>query len=303
MALGFGRKKATPEAQTGAPDVNSAPAVAPGRSSDADSDSGEFDLDAFAAQLETSQNTTTSGAAPAAGGSAFDFPDLETTRPESTKSFDLDTMFADDAPQAAPQRATPLSAAPEPTVESLIEPESLDLDAMFEAESRQALAAGKIPPPAPFVPPSVALNAPEPTTPFYEEQIPAAKAKKKLPMVPIVGALAVLGLVGGAASYMMSEGTPEEVVAPAAASRPNRPVAAEPATSLPKPAAPAKPGAVSPGIAPASSQLAQMKALWKRGAAAKQRGDFAGARRYWQQGLKIQPNNIGFQESIAKLPK
>ena len=303
MALGFGRKKAAPETQTDAPAENSAPAATAGTTSGADGDLGNFDLDAFAAQLDAPQNSvaTASGAAPASG-SAFDFPDLEAPKPAQTNAFDLDSMFADDAPNAA---KTPY-AATESTVESVTEPESLDLDAMFESESKAAVASGQISAPAPYVPPSMAMNAPEPTTPFYEEQIPTEKPKKKLPLVPIVGALAVLGLAGGAATFLMGGGESEdEIAAPALAPRAKPPASAQTETMsvTPQAAAPAKPGIVNPGIAPASAQLAQMKALWKQGADAKHKGDFAGARRYWQQGLKIQPTNKGFQESIAKLPK
>lgn len=46
---------------------------------------------------------------------------------------------------------------------------------------------------------------------------------------------------------------------------------------------------------------AQLTALWKQGAQAKQRGDAAGARRAWQQMLKLRPGHPGIQEAIDKL--
>lgn len=46
---------------------------------------------------------------------------------------------------------------------------------------------------------------------------------------------------------------------------------------------------------------ARMRTLWKQGALAKQKGDFARARQIWQSGLELDPNNRGFKESLDKL--
>jgi hypothetical protein len=46
----------------------------------------------------------------------------------------------------------------------------------------------------------------------------------------------------------------------------------------------------------------RLKALWKKGATAKAKKDYAGARAAWQQALKLRPGHPGFAESIAKLP-
>jgi hypothetical protein len=46
---------------------------------------------------------------------------------------------------------------------------------------------------------------------------------------------------------------------------------------------------------------AQLKALWKKGADAKHRGDLAGARSAWQQMLRLHPGHAGVQEAIDKL--
>jgi hypothetical protein len=54
-------------------------------------------------------------------------------------------------------------------------------------------------------------------------------------------------------------------------------------------------------LTPAVAQ--QLKALWNQGAAAKHRGDYAGARRAWQQILRLRPGHPGIQEAINKLPR
>ncbi|WP_106381356.1 hypothetical protein [Abditibacterium utsteinense] len=46
----------------------------------------------------------------------------------------------------------------------------------------------------------------------------------------------------------------------------------------------------------------QLKELWNLGASAKHRGDYVAARRAWERGLEIEPDNVGFKESIDKLP-
>lgn len=54
-------------------------------------------------------------------------------------------------------------------------------------------------------------------------------------------------------------------------------------------------------VAPAVK--ARLKVLWKQGADAKHRKDYAGARRAWNQALKLAPGYPGFADSIAKLPR
>ena len=64
-------------------------------------------------------------------------------------------------------------------------------------------------------------------------------------------------------------------------------------------------GAAVPVVRPAgpvpAALMAQLKALWRDGAAAKQRGDKAGAKRAWQKMLKLRPGHPGVQEAIEKL--
>jgi len=285
MALGFGRKKPADDISASS-DTAAAPVAAHAPSSPQNSEVDAFDLDAFAASP-----------APVAAAS-------------QSSGDSLDSAF--DFPQTEAFQVTPADTS---------EADTLDFDKLYEIEQANAAhIANQNSAPAPLVPPSARLQ--EPAVPFYEPQVPVTTEvapKKKSPLLPLLGALAILGL-GGAASYLLSQRAPEtEEVAPAPASRlPRRaapPVQSAPPVSAPPVLAPRAaavvksppliaPGtAVSPGIAPASDKRSQLRAIWKRGAAAKKRGDFAGARRFWNQGLKIQPDNIGFQESIAKLPK
>ena len=87
----------------------------------------------------------------------------------------------------------------------------------------------------------------------------------------------------------------------------------------PKPGVPGAPGAMTSGgpapgapgmMAPKPSGVTtetpamkkKLKVLWDKGRTAKSKGDYAGARRYWQDALKISPQHPGFKDSIDKLP-
>ena len=305
MALGFGRKKAVGDAsatplETSAPDVQAAP-VAPHAPSSPPNDTADvFDLDAFALPTNDADSGVAASTATidATSGSAFDFPETEAPGAQLTGT------------------TTPANSENAP----------LDFDALYEVEQANAarnaaqnVAATSAP--APFVPPTATIQ--EPAVPFYEPQekvepiihVAPSKPKRKLPLLPILGALAILGL-GGSAAYLMGQGEPESeetpiAVPPRRETRPEPPAAPAAATQVvrvkPVPVAvdplPGTANAVRPGIAPAPDKRTQLKALWRRGADAKHRRDYDGARRYWNQGLKIQPNNTGFKESIAKLPR
>ena len=65
--------------------------------------------------------------------------------------------------------------------------------------------------------------------------------------------------------------------------------------------APAALGAPS-SMAPSPAMMAQLKALWKKGAAAKQAKNYAGARAAWTQMQRLRPNNADVQSAIDKLP-
>lgn len=54
---------------------------------------------------------------------------------------------------------------------------------------------------------------------------------------------------------------------------------------------------------PSAELYAQLQTLWKQGAAAKWRGDYAAARRVWSEILRLRPGHPGIQEAIDKLPQ
>jgi hypothetical protein len=56
-------------------------------------------------------------------------------------------------------------------------------------------------------------------------------------------------------------------------------------------------------VAPSPDVMAQLKALWKQGAEAKKRGNIVGARKAWQEMLRVRPGHPGVQDAIDKLPK
>ena len=62
-------------------------------------------------------------------------------------------------------------------------------------------------------------------------------------------------------------------------------------------------GVVSPATPAQPVTQAQLKQLWKRGANAKRRKDYAGARRAWQEILRLDPGHDGIQSALDKLPK
>lgn len=267
MALGFGRKKAPDDAMP--PDA--APLVSGSATEKNTVAEDAFDLDAFATQLEAGgapQTSLDADFAPPATGSAFDFPE--------------------------PNHA--------PVIESAGESQTLDFNETFAAEQREAIASGKVAPP----PPRVEIEVP-PETGLYAPQVAVETPKKKLPLAPIIGAVLALGVAGAAASFLTRDNSEEEFAAAPPAPAPPRqaPRQAPPApiapsnanVALSKPAPNAAPRPLSPQM------KTRLKALWKQGAAAKHRGDYAAARRIWRQGLQVQPNNRGFIESIAKLPK
>lgn len=136
------------------------------------------------------------------------------------------------------------------------------------------------------VPPEPLSPAPRVEAPEIEippAPAPAKKNKVPLLLLPLlaIGALAYLATARRASTSQPITG------------------AALSTSATPRGATPR--GATLRG-ATASANKAKLKALWNKGAALKRRGDFAGARRVWQQGLKIEPGNRGFQQSIARLP-
>ncbi len=315
MALGFNRKKAAesvPDATPQAPITSSAvtpsalPAPAPG------SPLADFDLDDFSALAGTSSppinaspNTSSNAFSDVASNtSVFEFPET-----------------APDVPLDVPSQVSPTIVSNVSDMSGTGATEAMDFDQLYEIEQRNAaaaIAADTAVLPAPFVPPSASIG--EPAVPFYAPQIPieaeAEKLKKKLPLVPILGILAALALAGGAATYFAGQDSsgddetapvlPTKIasrVAPPAPDVPPAPPTSAAVTTKVAPSIAAGANPVNAGIEPAPAQTLLLKALWKRGADAKHRRDYAGARRFWGQGLKIDPNNVGFRQSLAKLPR
>lgn len=280
MALGFGRKKAAPDAQIDPENAetpqNVAPPASPEQSVD---DLAAFDLDALADSVESNDDATHHSPldadliapsvqsdapeiVPSTQGSAFDFP----------------------------------AASHAPIVESVSESQTLDFNETFAAEQREAIASGKVAPP-----PLGEIEAP-PETGLYPSQIAVEQPKKKLPLAPIIGAVLALGIAGAAASFLTRDNAEEETPAAPAPPRkaPPAPPQAPPNVNVASPQ-PALPNAAPRPLSP--EMKTRLKALWQQGADAKHRGDNDAARRIWQQGLQVQPGNRGFIESIAKLPK
>ena len=143
--------------------------------------------------------------------------------------------------------------------------------------------------------------------------VPATR--KSLPLPMILGALGLL-LALGAVSYLVTQGGSTPDPEPVIATNPPRRAGAG-GTDLVNlgtvvDGVPIAPGANS-GIAPAlvgpkptvplTPELKrQLKVLWNRGAAAKQRGDIAGARAAWMEMLRRRPNHPLVQSAIDKLP-
>lgn len=279
MAL-FGRKNAAsdteeevaaPASQTAADDTD----LIPEEESDT---TGKLDLDAFADEF----GAGASGTMPSRNNSL----DAELEALNNPK--EQDDLLAD---------FSDVSGA-----EATDGPEPLDFNEMYEVEKKQAIATGKAP--APFVPASMAeAGIPEPETPFYDPQVALPvqpEPKKKLPLVPIIGLVAVLALGGGAALFFKGSSDSPNDNPITVASHPSNlgaltPVSPGTSTTLPK-------TRMIPTV-PLTPQLQQqLKALWKQGAAAKRRGDYAGARAAWEKALKLRPNHPGFADSIAQLP-
>ncbi len=155
-------------------------------------------------------------------------------------------------------------------------------------------------PPA-SVPPRVARN-PSPATPATTPAAPVAGLRSASP-----------GIAPAVAPAKPATGAPSPGTSNVAVSVGQNPVApvrpttapVRPSTSPVRPAtAPAStvrgPSATA-GLDPALAS--KLKALWQVGKEAKARKDFAGARKAWQEALRLRPEHPGFQDSINKLPR
>lgn len=336
MAL-FGKKKhaATPAPET-VESLEEDTLPEPG----AQADTGEaFDFDAVARDLGASDGPSpfdellANSAQSQAENSAFDSPD---GAPFEDK--------ADETPTFATSEFETPAARPD------VPDENLEFDTIFD--DGDAVQTPELPFAAPagidiepVVPPAESLaEAQLHTPPMLTSDIVAGvngagAPKKALPLVPLLGAGAVLLALAGAGWWTFGRPAPEPEEAPVVVSRKPKPVTASnpplraPANPAPDAATsnametdlktpvlvPAMGNAASPGVPPAKgaapppkiapravivppARKAQLKALWKKGADAKHRGDNAGARKAWQQALKLQPGHPGFQDAIDKLP-
>lgn len=221
---------------------------------------------------------------------------------EADDGLDFDSVFDEGATAVAPQSASQ-------TVENPFGADLNDASDFGAAPASGPIAIEPVSdaPPLTYTAPLLTSDA------VATAGVPAARRSFPLPLLlGAIGLLVALGAVG----YLVTKGnsTPDETPI----------VATNPPLRAPKPrgaganavnlgaavdGVPIAPGAA--GIAPAlrgpqtmvaPAIMAQLKSLWKQGAAAKKRGDFAGARAAWKKMLQLQPNHPGVQSAIDKLP-
>lgn len=204
-------------------------------------------------------------------------------------------------PNAASQPPVSVEAKSEPALVSQPQPPVLTVPVMTETSVTPALETEI--PSTPEAPPVIAS---EPVA------IANGGAAKKSPLLFAgVGALLVVLAVG---AFMMNRPQPEESLqlptAPSMSLPPREADVSKPsAPKTPKaqkatPAKVATPVKKAPApMKPLTPQLkAELKMLWNKGRVAKAAKDYAGAKNYWQQALKLRPGHPGFQDSIDKLP-
>lgn len=203
------------------------------------------------------------------GASAFDDLLSQPVNPEpSGAGFDLSDFNSSGA------SSRPRSLSLEEELAALNNPD--DVVETFPAAPEPTATATSV------VTPSVPVAQGTSETPFDTKP-----ARKKSPVLLGVGALAVLAALGAGSFFMVSN-----FMSPA------EDETAAPTTQIDT----STPSATDSNAALTPQVKAQLKQLWEQGKAAKQKGDFTAARRYWQQALELRPGHPGFQESIDKLP-
>ena len=307
MAL-FGKKKkpeqAAPPAQT-----QDEISVAGDDADDFDAnDNGAqaIDFDAIADELDDDNGT--SAFAATAATPFDDAPDSTTTfaptaNLESDDELDFNTVFEDNSSATAPA-----------TTADADNPFDADLD---EASLRDLSVSGPIAIEPIAVEPT--RNAPlTHTAPLLTSDAVATagvpSSRRSFPLPMLLGAIGLL-IALGAVGYLVTRGKSGPETAPIVATNPPLRASQSGATLVNLAASvdgvPIAPGAV--GAAPALSGpkptvlltpalLKQLKALWNQGAAAKKRGDIAGARAAWTKMLQLRPNHPLVQSAIDKLP-
>jgi hypothetical protein len=291
MALSFGRGKkndsddATPAGQGG---------VAQGATKGA----GDEVLDEswFETAFNEEANAQTPASAPAAPA---DSTPAYTPPPGNDEELNFDAFADVEQTSSAPAPNVPAPSAPAPSA-----PETVSFD-MADLEAPPAASA----PTAAFNP---ADSTPFDTTPDAAPETPVKpKGGGLKKLLPLLGLLLVVA--GGAFFWISQQDTGEDetgdVVLPAAttpapATAPTTPAATQ--ASAPRPAA-TKAGARPVGAqTPANGQpdpkvMAQLKSLWKEGAAAKKAGNKAQARQKWQQAVKLARSKPAFSQSATQI--
>lgn len=265
-----------------------------------------FDNDAFAAP---NQSAATDDFAPTAGfesGSAgLDADD----------GLDFDSVFDDGSPSAgSPTAGAPsagASAALPETDENPFGAEPMDAATFSDAPTSGSIAIEPTSdtPPLTHTAPLLTSDA------VATAGVPATRKSFPLPLLlGAIGLLIALGTVG----YLVTQGNSESEE-PVVAVNPGlrAPKTGAAAIELANqravvdgvPIAPGAVGLTAPGLVgpkptvPLTPALQkQLKALWKQGAAAKKKGDIAGARAAWTEMLRRRPNHPFVQSAIDQLP-
>lgn len=140
---------------------------------------------------------------------------------------------------------------------------------------------------------------------------PKPVAAKSVPATKVVPPRTPVKRVPPGKAGIVAKAATAPVIAP---KTPGQAPAVVPVKGVPTPVAPPQGMAGQPGkgstriptvqvIRPVTATHAKLKAFWKQGAAAKHRGDYAGARRAWVQILRLDPGHPGIQEALNKLPR
>ena len=228
---------------------------------------------------------------------------------ESDDELDFDSVFDDGAHNRNPPR--PKHVADAATAPVAIADDNPFGAGLGEADvSNEPLAGGIAIEPVSDTPP-LTYTAPLLTSDAVATAgVPATR--KSFPLPLFLGALGLL-LALGAVGYLVTQNndsTPDAAPVIATSPTPRAPGSGSSGANLVSlsgvvDGVPIAPGAVGRG-APAlrgpqtavpPAIMAQLKVLWNKGAAAKKRDDFAGARAAWTEMLRIRPNHPGVQEA------
>ena len=341
MALFGKKKKAEPVASPAVPAVEEQDEilVAGGDADELDFDENDggqsIDFDAIADELDNDNgesmigtplvdDTATAATAPDDFGSTADFG-AGATALDADEDLDFDSVFDDGSPDAIAPDAIAPDAIPQ------AEENPFGAAPVAEAPASGGIAIEPVSdaPPLTYTPPLLTADA------VATAGVPATR--KSFPLPLLLGALGLLVALG-AVGYLVTRGDSTPATPPVIATNPSL---TTPATSPATAIVPATATGISPstGISPATSPavsglgasvdgvpiapgafrsgapalsgprstvppalLKQLKDLWKQGAAAKQRGDIAGARAAWTKMLQLRPNHPGVQSAINKLP-